>query len=80
MGEIEPLIDVVDKSSRQYYIDEINILRDTVSIPAVLISFVRKKNRRLDPWGNLVNTRVKQVLSERVARSGTKEYTECTKN
>ena len=47
--DVVPFVEAVDKIRRQYYVDEIDILKDAVSIPGVSIRFVLNKSFKLNP-------------------------------
>ncbi|XP_057317067.1 uncharacterized protein LOC130660625 [Hydractinia symbiolongicarpus] len=49
LADVEPFIKAVNKTRLQYYEDEIDILKDAVSIPAVLMRYVLNKSLRLNP-------------------------------
>ena len=46
-ANIIPFIEAVDKTHRQYYPDEINMLRNTVSIPGILMMYVLNKSLKM---------------------------------
>ncbi|XP_057290810.1 uncharacterized protein LOC130613491 [Hydractinia symbiolongicarpus] len=49
LADVEPFIEAVDKTRRQYYDDEIDILKGAVSIPGVSMRYVLNKSLRLNP-------------------------------
>ena len=42
-ADVIPFIETLDKTRKQYYPDEINILKDTVSIPGISMTYVLNK-------------------------------------
>ena len=42
-------VEAVDKTRKQYYDDEIDILKDAVSIPGVSMRYVLNESLRLNP-------------------------------
>ena len=44
-----PFVEAVNKSRRQYYDDEIDILKDAVSIPGVSMRYVLNNSLKLNP-------------------------------
>ena len=49
LADVVPFIEAVDKTRRQYYGDEIDILKDAVSISGVSMRYVLNKSLRLNP-------------------------------
>ncbi|XP_057290938.1 uncharacterized protein LOC130613641 [Hydractinia symbiolongicarpus] len=49
LADVESFIEAVDKTRLQYYDDEIDILKDAVSIPGVSMRYVLNKSLRLNP-------------------------------
>ncbi|XP_057310306.1 uncharacterized protein LOC130648282 [Hydractinia symbiolongicarpus] len=49
LADVEPFIEAVDKTRLQYYDDEIDILKDAVSIPGVSMRYVLNKSLPLNP-------------------------------
>ena len=49
LADVVPFIEAVDKTRKQYYDDEIDILKDAVSIPGVSMRYVLNKSLRLNP-------------------------------
>ena len=49
LADVVPFMEAVDKTRRQYYDDEIDILKDAVSIPGVSMRYVLNKSLRLNP-------------------------------
>ncbi|XP_057292550.1 uncharacterized protein LOC130621260 [Hydractinia symbiolongicarpus] len=49
LADVEPFIEAVDRTRLQYYDDEIDILKDAVSIPGVSMRYVLNKSLRLNP-------------------------------
>ena len=49
LADVVPFIEAVDKTRRQYYDDEIDILKDAVSIPGVSMRYVLNKSLKLNP-------------------------------
>ena len=45
----KPFVEAVKKTRRQYYDDEIDILKDAVSIPDVSMRYVLNKSLKLNP-------------------------------
>ena len=43
IADVEPFIEALDKTRKQYYPDEIDILKDAVSIPAISMTYVLNK-------------------------------------
>ena len=43
IADVEPFIEALDKTRKQYYRDEIDILKDAVSIPAISMTYVLNK-------------------------------------
>ena len=43
IANVEPFIEALDKTRKQYYPDEIDILKDAVSIPAISMTYVLNK-------------------------------------
>ncbi|XP_057312292.1 uncharacterized protein LOC130653799 [Hydractinia symbiolongicarpus] len=84
LADVEPFIEAVDKTRLQYYNDEIDILKDAVSIPGVSMRYVLNKSLRLNPKlelyapGEPCKHKCK-TASIRSARRA-KRCTECTKN
>ena len=52
-ADVEPFIDALDKTREQYYPDEIDLLKDAVSIPGISMTYVPNKalklRRKADP-------------------------------
>ena len=42
-ANIIPFIEAVDKTCKQYYLDEIDMLKDVVSIPGIPMTYVLNK-------------------------------------
>ena len=49
LADVVPFVEAVKKTRRQYYEDEIDILKDTVSIPGVSMCHVLNKSLKLNP-------------------------------
>ena len=49
LADVVPFIEAVDKTRRQYYDDEIDVLKDAVSIPGVSMRYVLNKALKLNP-------------------------------
>ena len=49
LADVVPFIEAVDKTRNQYYDDEIDILKDAVSIPGVSMRYVLNKALKLNP-------------------------------
>ena len=49
LADVVPFVEAVKKTRRQYYDDEIDILKDAVSIPGVSMSYVLNKSLKLKP-------------------------------
>ena len=49
LADVVPFIEAVDKTRNQYYVDEIDILKDAVSIPGVSMRYVLNKALKLNP-------------------------------
>ena len=47
IADVEPFIEALDKTRRQYYPDGIDILKDAVSIPGISMTYVLNKALRL---------------------------------
>ena len=49
LADVVPFVEAVDKTRNQYYDDEIDILKDAVSIPGVSMRYVLNKALKLNP-------------------------------
>ena len=49
LADVVPFIEAVDKTRNQYYDDEIDILKDAVSVPGVSMRYVLNKALKLNP-------------------------------
>ena len=49
LADVVPFVEAVKKTRRQYYDDEIDILKDAVSIPGVSMRYVLNKSLKLNP-------------------------------
>ena len=49
IADVEPFIEAVDKTRHQYFPDKLDILKDAVSIPGVLQSYVLNKALKQRP-------------------------------
>ena len=49
LADVVPFIEAVDKTRKQYYADEIDVLKDAVSIPGVSMRYVLNKSLKLKP-------------------------------
>ena len=49
LADVVPFVEAVDKIRRQNYVDEIDILKDAVSIPGVSMRYVLNKSLKLNP-------------------------------
>ena len=54
-ASIIPFIEAVDKTRKQYYPDEIDMLKDVVSIPGILTTYVLNKSLKMKQpvWAEL---------------------------
>ena len=43
LADVEPFIEALDKTREQYYPDEIDLLKDAVSIPGISMTYVPNK-------------------------------------
>ncbi|XP_057316834.1 uncharacterized protein LOC130657857 [Hydractinia symbiolongicarpus] len=89
LADVEPFIEAVDKTRLQYYDDEIDILKDAVSIPGVSMRYVLNKSLRLNPKlelytpGEPCKHKCKVDCYQRsckACKKVQKACTECTKN
>ena len=49
LADVVSFVEAVDKIRRQYYVDEIDILKDAVSIPGVSMPYVLNNSLKLNP-------------------------------
>ena len=49
LADVVPFVEAVKKTRRQYYDDEIDILKDAVSIPDVSMRYVLKQVAETEP-------------------------------
>ena len=49
LADVVPFIEAADKTRRQYYDDEIDVLKDAVSIPGVSMRYVLNKALKMNP-------------------------------
>ena len=49
IADVEPFIEAVDKTRHQYFPDKLDILKDAVSIPGILQSYVLNKALKKRP-------------------------------
>ena len=52
-ADIIPFIEAIDKIHQQYYPDEIDMLKDVVSIPGILMTYVLNKPLKMKQPGEL---------------------------
>ena len=51
-ADVIPFIEAVDKTHKQYYTDEINMLKDTVSIPGISMAYMLNKALKMKKPGD----------------------------
>ena len=77
LADVEPFIEALEKTREQYYPDEIDLLKDAVSIPGISMTYVLNKalkiKKKSDPDlfapGDLVNASVKLIAKKKDAKS-----------
>ena len=49
IADVEPFVEAVDKTRKQYYKDKLDILKDAVSIPGISQTYVLNKALEMRP-------------------------------
>ena len=77
LADVKPFIDALEKTREQYYPDEIDLLKDAVSIPGISMTYVLNKALKMKKNGNQIfllpenpaNASVQVIVKKQVAKS-----------
>ena len=82
LADVEPFIEALEKTREQYYPDEIDLLKDAVSIPGISMTYVLNKalkmKKKSDPDlfapGNPANVSVLQMIAQKKDAKSVKRF------